>query len=144
MNFEAYDIPLDPEIQEFIYYMSYTYEIDFHLVMGLIKTESGYKVDAISKNKDYGLMQINQVNYPWLSENLGITDLLDPYQNIRAGLFILSDLYKKYESTERVLMAYNLGENRANALWRGAIYKTIYVDMVLENTTAFKNLKTAS
>lgn len=142
LHFEPCDIPLEPEVQEFVYYLCYTYEIDYYLVMGLIKTESGFRADAVSKNKDYGLMQINQVNFKWLNENLGITDLLDPYQNIKAGIYMLADLYGKYQSTERVLMAYHLGESGANALWRGGIYKTKYVETVLANAEAFRQFHT--
>ncbi len=133
LDFEPLSITLDPEVQEFVFYMCYTYEIDYYVVMGLIKSESGYNPDAVSKNGDYGLMQINKVNFEWLSQNLGITDLLDPYQNIRAGIFMLSDLYAKYKTTERVLMAYNLGESGANSLWRGGVHTTKYVAKVLNS-----------
>lgn len=32
--------------------------MDFNFVMGLIKTESSFQVDIISKTNDFGLMQI--------------------------------------------------------------------------------------
>lgn len=138
LDFEPIDEPLDQNIQEFIYYLCYTNDIDFYIVMGLIKAESGYNPNVISKNGDYGLMQINKINHEWLNQNLGITDLLDPYQNARAGVYMLSDLYAKYSTTERVLMAYNLGESGANALWRGGVYTTKYVNKVVSSASELK------
>ena len=32
--------------------------------------------------------QVNKINAEWLSESIGVTDLTDPYQNLRSGVFI--------------------------------------------------------
>lgn len=37
----------------------------------------------------------------------------DPYQNIRSGVFILSDLYGKYGDWHKALICYNYGEGGA-------------------------------
>lgn len=58
-------------------------------------------------------MQINSINSEWLSEKIGVTDLTDPYQNIRSGVFILSDLYGKYGDWHKALICYNYGEGGA-------------------------------
>lgn len=98
------------DLQEFTYYLSAAYDIDYTLVLAIISKESAFMPDGISSTNDYGLMQINACNHEWLTEELGITDFIDPYENIKAGLFILRGLFEKYDSTSKVLMAYNMGE----------------------------------
>ena len=87
-DFIQLDVPMDKELQEYIYSMCYVYNIEFPFVMGLISIESGFQPNIISNSNDYGLMQINEINHGWLSETLGVTDFLDPYENTKAGLFI--------------------------------------------------------
>ena len=140
LQFTPLDIPLDPEIQEFAFYLCHEYNVNFLLLMAVIKTESNYRADLISSSGDYGLLQINKINHGWIADNLKLTDMLDPYQNIRAGVYMLSDLFEKYGTTERVLMAYNLGESGANALWRGGVYETGYVRVVMENWRELKGV----
>lgn len=122
---------LTEELQEFIYYICSGYHVDFALVLAVIKVESGFEIEAVSTTNDYGLMQINQRNHNWLTEELGITDYLDPYQNIYAGVFILRMLFEKYNDVNKVLMAYNMGETGASRLWENGIYETDYTQKVL-------------
>lgn len=125
------DVPLDADIQEFIYCLSYDYSIDFPFVMAVIEHESTFKSGVISKTNDYGLMQINIGNHEWLSKTLGIADFTDPYENVRAGLYILKNLFEKYDDPTMVLMAYNMGETGASKLWNNGIYSTTYSQEIL-------------
>lgn len=108
-----YDIPLTEELQTFTFYLCEDYGADYEMVLALMDRESDYTASAISKTNDYGIMQINRINHEWLTEELGITDFLDPEQNIRCGVYILAELGEKYEDPHRVLMAYNMGERGA-------------------------------
>lgn len=139
LGFIPLEVELDEELQEFIYCLSYGYNIDYAFVMGLIETESTYQVNAVSSTNDYGLMQINTVNHEWLKEKLGVTDFLDPYQNTRSGIYILRNLFEKYEDPEKVLMAYNMGETGAKRLWDKGIYETDYTNKVIKNIMKIKN-----
>lgn len=139
LGFIPLEVGLDEELQEFIYCLSYGYNIDYAFVMGLIKTESTYQTDIISSTNDYGLMQINKINHGWLEEELGVSDFLDPYQNTRSGIYILRNLFEKYEEPEKVLMAYNMGEGGANKLWNKGIYETDYSNKVIQNMNDIKN-----
>lgn len=130
-DFTPLDCSLDAEVQEFVYYLCAGYNIDFTLVMAQIQYESSFKADAISSTNDYGLMQINQMNHEYLTETIGVTDFLDPYQNIRAGMFTLRKLFERYQDTNMVLMAYNMGEDGAARLWDKGIYNTNYTDSIL-------------
>lgn len=131
-KFIPLNVPMDEDLQEFIFYLSQAYEMDFTFVMALIQRESGYNPDVISKTNDYGLMQINEINHPYLQEQLGITDFTEPYSNVRAGMFILRKLFEKYETPEKVLMAYNMGETGASRLWEQGIFEINYSKSVLQ------------
>lgn len=128
------------DLQEFTYYLSVAYDIDYTLVLAIISKESSFMPDGISSTNDYGLMQINACNHEWLTEELGITDFIDPYENIKAGLFILRGLFEKYDSTSKVLMAYNMGENGASKLWEQGIFESNYSKDVLQRQETYRQI----
>lgn len=132
LKFVPLDVPMDEDLQEFVFYLSAAYEMDFTFVMALIQQESGFRSDVVSATNDYGLMQINEVNHQYLKEQLEIADFLNPYDNIRAGMFILRKLFEKYETPAKVLMAYNMGENGASRLWEQGIFEINYSKSVLQ------------
>lgn len=134
-------VPLDSDVQEFIYYLSKGYNMDFIFVMAIIQQESGYQLDAVSNTDDYGLMQINKVNHGYITDEIGVTNYLDPYENVRAGMFILRKLFEKYETPEKVLMAYNLGESGAKALWDKGVFETNYSKSVQRIQSELNNMK---
>lgn len=130
LGFVPLDVPMDEDLQEFVYCLSYGYNIDFTLVMAMIEHESSFRPDVVSKTGDYGLMQINECNHEWLTETLGVTDFLDSRQNIRSGLFVLRKLFEEYDNVNQVLMAYNMGESNASKLWEQDIYVTAYTEEI--------------
>ena len=132
LEFIPLDVPMNEDLQEFIFYLSTAYEIDFTFVMALIQQESSFRSDIVSATNDYGLMQINEVNHQYLKEQLEITDFLNPYDNIRAGMFILRKLFEKYENPSKVLMVYSMGESGASYLWRQGIFEINYSKSVLQ------------
>lgn len=119
------------EEQEFVYYLCENYNLDYYFVMALMYVESGYNPNIISSTNDYGLMQINACNHAWLSKELGITDFLDPYENIKAGCFVLRLLFEKYQDPSIVAMAYNMGEDGAQRLWNNGIYSSAYSKKII-------------
>lgn len=129
-KFIPIDCDLDEKTQEFVFYLCEGYDIDWTLIMAIMQKESSFRKDVISSTNDYGLMQINQANHEWLTETLGVTDFLDSEQNIKSGVFVLNELFEKYTDTNRVLMAYNMGENGAKRLWDRGIYETNYTKSI--------------
>lgn len=130
-EFEPLECALSDELQEFTYYLCEAYYIDFDFTMAVMCTESSFNADIVSVTDDYGLMQINKCNHTELKEALGITDFTEPYQNIRAGLYILRRLFEKYDEPAMVCMAYNMGEYGASVLWDNGVYETSYSQKVL-------------
>ena len=137
-GFEPLECDLPVELQEFTYYLCEAYYIDFEFAMALMYTESSFRVDVVSGTNDYGLMQINKCNHAELSSALGITDFNEPYQNIRAGLYILRRLFEKYDEPALVCMAYNMGEYGASTLWDKGVYETSYSIKVLAKADEYE------
>ena len=137
LDFTPLDCAMPEEQQEFLFYLCAGYNIDFPLVMAMIQHESSFRADVVSSTKDYGLMQINQCNHDWITETIGVTDYLDPYQNMRAGCFVLRKLFERYQDADMVLMAYNMGEDGATRLWEKGIYSTDYTEHILNYQEQF-------
>ena len=126
-------VPLSPEFQKYVHDVSAEYGVDFTLVLAVMAQESRFDSSAVSQTGDVGLMQINGINHPRLSAALGITDFSDPYQNVRAGVYMLRELTQRYYEPSRVLMAYHMGETAAASAWSQGIYETGYTRSVLRH-----------
>lgn len=132
------DCCLDAETQQMIIDKCAEYNVDFAFTMAVIFRESSFRPNVVSYNgSSVGLMQINKINHGWLSEKLGITDFFDAEQNVTAGLYMLNDLFEKYEDPAKVLMAYNMGETGAKRLWNKGIYSTDYVEGILQQADIY-------
>ena len=127
-----YDIPLTDELQRFVREQCEARGVPFEIALALIERESGYRTDVKSSTNDYGLMQINVCNHEWLAEELGLTDMMDPYQNITAGVYILGQAFEKYGDPNQALMAYNMGDAGMREAWEQGIRSTKYSRAVIE------------
>ena len=130
---------IETEYEEIIIGVAQEYGIPSTLIKAIIKTESGFNALAVSETDDYGLMQINACNISWLEDELGITDLFDPAQNIESGAYILSGYLNRYSLAD-ALMAYNCGESGAKRLWRQGIHSTSYTKEVFKNLDYYGGL----
>lgn len=119
-GFVQYNIALPVEQQQYAYNLCKRYGLDYPLFIALMFRESGYNPNAVSAGGyAYGLCQIAITNYSNLNAKLGITDLLDPYDNMTAGAYMLSTymgiaaMHVSDEQTKVVyaLNSYNMGEN---------------------------------
>lgn len=123
--------PLDAEFQATMLEMCEKYELPFALALAVAEQESNFNPDAVSATDDYGLMQINKVNFDRLREK-GI-EPLDYEGNIEAGVLILSEAVKKYDDYGLALMVYNCGETGAKKLWGKGIYSTEFSRATMES-----------
>lgn len=110
-----YDIPLDDELQDYIIETSEEHGVDPAIIIAMIKRESQFDIDIIGdRGKAFGLMQIHPRWHSDRMKKLGVTDLLDPYQNVTVGIDIMAELLDGSESVEWALMVYNGGYANAN------------------------------
>jgi soluble lytic murein transglycosylase-like protein len=82
--------------------------LDAALLHAVISVESGYNAAAVSKRGATGLMQL----MPDTAKRYGVSNGLDPAQNIEGGARYLTDLMRLFNNDlDLVLAAYNAGEN---------------------------------
>lgn len=95
---------------------------DWRLLAAVIYQESRFHIEARSSRGASGLMQM----MPRTAERYGVTDPLDPEENIRAGAQLLGRLIKRYsnvganedETYKYALAAYNAGVGRVDDILR--------------------------
>lgn len=91
------------------------YDLDFALVKAVIKAESNFNTNAVSRKGAKGLMQL----MPQMASVLGVNDCFDPSDNIDGGIRFLRYLLDTYQGDLSLAMAaYNAGEG-AVAKYRG-------------------------
>ena len=139
--FEPLPIPLDVNLQWYIIQKCEAKAIPPELVIALIWRESRYQADVISSTGDYGLMQINKINHAELSKKLNISDWIEPYQNIKAGIYILDGCIEHTDTYDKALMCYNLGKTGANRLFTQGVYSTPFSRSVIEKMHELEGMR---
>lgn len=126
-----YDIPLSEELQRFTYERCEELGLPYELVLGVMWKESGYDPSSVSSTGDMGIMQINESNVEWIMGVCGLTDIMDPEQNITAGTKMLYYLYSQYDDIDHLLMVYNMSSQKAKKLWNDGIHSSEYSRAIL-------------
>lgn len=123
-----YDVPLDEEVQLHIMKLCEEHEIPSAVVIAMIERESRFTADVVGDNgNSYGLMQIQPRWHSDRMERLGVTNLLDPIQNVTVGIDLLGELLEQDKGLSWALTAYNAGTKRANELrseGKGSVYSS--------------------
>jgi soluble lytic murein transglycosylase-like protein len=83
------------------------HKLDPGLVLAVIKVESDFQTNAVSKANAQGLMQL----IPETAKRFGVKDSFDPEQNVIGGMKYLRWLLDRFDGdVELTLAAYNAGE----------------------------------
>jgi hypothetical protein len=93
-------------IQELVRRYSRQYKVDENLIYAIIDAESGGNPKAVSSAGARGLMQL----MPGTAEEMGVTRIFDPAQNIAGGVQYFSKMLQLFKGDENLaLAAYNAG-----------------------------------
>lgn len=98
-----------PDLKEYTSQVCDEYGVDYSLALGVIYNESRFKSGLTHMNSngttDYGLMQVNEVNFKYLNKTLGITSmnqLLDDRVGIRCEFTCLPIIRMQQEMTPQL------------------------------------------
>ncbi len=98
-------IPLSPELQTFARIQSELNGVPYVLVLAVMEQESRFDLEA-DGGDSFGLMQINECH--------GAREIIiEPHENIKIGTWLLGYLYREYRDWNKVLVAYNCGQQGA-------------------------------
>ena len=99
-------IPTAAEMREMLTHAGAEHNIDVELLASVVKAESNFRVDAVSRAGARGLMQL----MPGTARDLGVDDITSPGQNIAGGTAYLDAMLKRYkDNLANALAAYNAG-----------------------------------
>lgn len=106
-----------PDLKEYTSQVCDEYDVDYSLALSVIYNESRFKSGLTHMNSngtiDYGLMQVNEVNFKYLNKTLGITSmnqLLDDRVGIRCGVHLLAYHKNATGNDSAALLRYQVGE----------------------------------
>lgn len=116
----AYPIKYKASVEKY----SKQFNVDKNLVYAVIKAESSFTENAVSKKNAVGLMQITEKTGAWGAKELNIDNyryesLFNPDLNIKIGCWYLSTLMKQFDNNlQLTLSAYNAGSGNVSQ-WLG-------------------------
>lgn len=106
------------------------YHICPELLASIAFKESTYNPSA-EYDGCVGLMQVSPKWHKERMKSIGVSDLMDPYENMLVAADYLLELFEKYEDLGMVLMVYN-GDSEAETYWSGKSDLSEYAMDIIE------------
>ena len=117
-----YPINYIEEIQKY----SNEYGVDPKVVLAIMRVESNFKSDAVSKVNAKGLMQVLPDTAKHVAKllnvNVNSVDLNDPETNVKFGTYYLKYLMQNFSNMDTVYAAYNGGIGNVNTWLKDSKY----------------------
>lgn len=147
LGYFGYGIYLDKSYplgyQSYVERYSQEYGIDKYFVYAVIRTESGFRPDAVSDVGARGLMQLMEDTFDWVKFRMGdeetvYYDMFNAEDNIRYGCWLLGYLYDEFGSVEVAAAAYHAGRGNVNNWLSDSRYSSdgVHLDTIPIGDTA--------
>ena len=148
------------EYSEYVEKYSKEYKVEADLIYAIIKAESNFESDAISKQNAQGLMQLMYSTAEEIAESIDLEltkeNIFEPEINIQLGTKYISNLLQKYECVEVALAAYNAGSGNVDKWIKNGTIKSdgsdienipyketnAYVRKIMRDYEIYKELET--
>lgn len=98
-------IVTDDNLRSIVSQYAKIYGLDEALVYAIIRAESNFDPNAVSRAGARGLMQL----MPGTAAEMGVTDIFDPTQNVAGGTQYLSKMMGLFNDKKLAVAAYNAG-----------------------------------
>lgn len=102
------DVPLTYLEQDLLQSACEEAGVDYALALAVIERETGFRNVMGDDGASAGYMQVQARWWSGLMDELGVTDLMDPYGNFRVGCTILAQHIERYGLPD-ALTVYNAG-----------------------------------
>lgn len=104
-------------IAEMVYDESMQHNVDYRLVLAIMKIESNFKHDAVSHKGARGLLQVKPSCAKYIAPDVGVKwkgakTLDEPEKNIKIGVRLFSSLIEDFQNVNMALHAYHVGPTR--------------------------------
>ncbi|MCX5804936.1 MAG: lytic transglycosylase domain-containing protein [Proteobacteria bacterium] len=105
------------DVATMIYKESGQNNLDYRLILAIMKIESNFKHKAVSSKGARGLLQVKPSHAKFIARDMGIAwhgakTLDEPDKNIKIGIHFFSELMEDFENINMALHAYNMGPTR--------------------------------
>jgi len=100
-----------------IYKASGQYNLDYRLILAMMKIESNFRHKAVSSKGARGLLQVKPSHAKFIARDIGIAwdgpkTLDEPDKNIKIGIHFFSELMGDFDNVNMALHAYNMGPTK--------------------------------
>jgi len=105
------------DVATVIYKESGQNNLDYRLILAIMKIESNFKHKAVSSKGARGLLQVKPSHAKYIAHDMGIIwhgakSLDEPEKNIKIGIHFFSMLMEDFDNVNMALHAYNMGPTR--------------------------------
>ena len=104
------DVPTRAQMRALVEQTAKKYGVDVSLALAIAYQESGFNMRAVSPANAVGVMQVIPSTGAWISSVVGRDlNLLDPQDNVTAGVALLSYLTTNADNLDQAIAGYYQG-----------------------------------
>ena len=137
--FTLCDVDLEDDFQIYLQVLCEDYGVDYATIVAMAEVESSFNPQAVGADGELGMWQIIPSTAEEAGEALGRKfDLLNPWDNAEAAVWLMAHYTEKYGNSVYALMAYSMGETGARECMENGAARSKYAECVMEAAEKYK------